>query len=100
MHNGCAFAPGVNVSLSRQGIILGQLCVCSKTAVQQMPAVLCVLPVQIGVMIVVLVARENAIAGAFGAFSTVLLRAEPLRLRSSSARQQLTSLLRALFHDA
>src|SRR5712691_13114508 len=99
MHNDCSLISRVYVSLGRQGILLGQLRVCPKTAVQQMPAVLCVLPVQIGEMIVVLVARENAIAAAFGDFSTVLQRAEPWRLRSSSARQQRAWRIRGFFSD-
>src|SRR5260370_15066634 len=88
MHDGGSLASRVRVSLRRQGILLRQFRICSKTAVQQMPAVPCVLPVQIREMIIVLVARKDAVVGALGDFPAVLQRAEFLGLCSSSARYQ------------
>src|SRR5258708_32708683 len=53
-----------------------------------MPAVFPVLPAKIGVMIVVLVAREDPILRASTDFPAIPQRAELLRLRSSAARHQ------------
>src|ERR1700676_769652 len=64
-----------------------------------MPAVFSVLPVQIGEMIIVLVARKEAIARASSDFSAVLHRTEILRLRSSAARHQHARGLLGFFGD-
>src|SRR5260370_17306906 len=97
MHDGGSLASRVRVSLRRQGILLRQFRICSKTAVQQMPAVPCVLPVQIREMIIVLVARKDAVVGALGDFPAVLQRAEFLGLCSSSARHHHPSPIRGSF---
>ena len=51
---------------------------------QEMPAILPVLPVQIGEMIFVAVFSEDAIGGVILDFSAVLYRAEFLRLRAAA----------------
>src|SRR5580704_15749547 len=77
MHEDPAFLPVINVSLSYQGILRRQSCIRPKTAVQQMPAVVPVLSVEIGQVIVVDVLCENSIAGIFLDFSAVLCGPEP-----------------------
>ena len=99
MHDDCSLLSCVHVSLGRQEIPLGQLRVCPKTAVQQIPPVLSVLPVQIEEMVIVLVARKDAIVGSSSDFSAVLRCAESLRLRSSTARHQNARGLLGFFGD-
>src|SRR5580700_9812476 len=72
MHEDRAFLPVVNVSLSYQGILRRQSCIRPKTTVQQMPAVVPVLSVEIRQVIVVEVLCENSIAAIFLDFSAVL----------------------------
>src|SRR5260370_7118093 len=64
-----------------------------------MPAVFPVLPAKIGVMIVVLVAREDPILRASSDFPAIPQRAEFLRLRSSAARHQSAVCVLSLLGD-
>src|SRR5260370_22912201 len=64
-----------------------------------MPAVFPVLPAKIGVMIVVLVAREDPILRASSDFPAIPQRAEFLRLCSSAARHQTAVCVLSLLGD-
>src|ERR1700676_4571899 len=83
MHEGRTFLPLINVSLSYQGILRRKGCIRPKTAVQQMPAVVPVLSVEIGQVIVVEVLCEDAIAAIFLDFSAVLHASESFCLSAT-----------------
>src|SRR4029077_9725325 len=88
MYDRRAFVPGIDVSLRCQEVFPGQVRVHAKTAMQQMPTIIRILPVQIGEMAVVQVLCEDSIARAFLDFPAVLQRAESLRQRAPAAGQQ------------
>src|SRR5579864_1686449 len=64
-----------------------------------MPAIIGVLPNEVGGMVVVQVLCEDSIAGAFLDFPAVLQRAESLRQRASAADQQAALRVCGLFRD-
>src|ERR1700730_16317715 len=89
MDNRFTFAPGINISLKRQGVTFGKVRVNAETTVQKMRTVSSVLAVKVGEVIAIMVSCEDSVGSAFG-HSPVLRCAKALLQRASASRHEST----------